>query len=1232
MNRFSTSFAVLIALCLLIPSAAHAQKEYNIWYFGTRFGLDFNSGIPVALTDGKLSTPEGCATICDPRTGELLFYTDGMTIWDRSHNVMPQGTGLKGDFSTTQSALIVPLPGSSTIYYVFTAGAARAMAHNPPINTFVTDGIQYSIVDMTLNNGYGDVVTKNVPLLAPAAEKLAAVRHCNGSDVWVAGVNWVTDSFHVYRVTNQGLQPRPVVSSIGFALGGLQMPAGYLEFSPDGRKLAMATAAPGAPHEARIDLYDFDVMTGKISGGRKLDSNMQPYALCFSPDNSKLYAGGSSFLVQHDLLTGVAAGIALGGGTVQSGPDGRLYVTQPSYNPDFPAMLGVIERPNLPGPACSFKPNFMTLGPTPFGSNDANNVGLPTQIRRGYIEPIDRLRDTIICRGGSVRLNVSEGDRYVWSPAYGLSCIDCPDPIASPSEPMTYTVSIIDDLVCGKMEQVHIDIDTLIFTQHDTTICVGEEVMLEAKRKGSTSRYSWTPREGLSCPDCAVTTARPERTTVYTITTVTGDGCVLSDSMVIHVNPLPKIDAGPDVAICPGGSTWLLASGGLRYEWSPVEGLTCNECENPVARPKETTTYTVRTWNDFGCSAVDSVTVFVSRPQVDAGPWLTICPGDSARLRAKGALSYTWSPAEGLSCTDCPDPIATPGRTTKYTVVGADSLGCTAQDTITVVIGSSITATAYGDTTICAGSYTRISAAGGSHFRWTPSDGLSCDNCPEPIATPSVTTRYVVVVRGNGSCPPDSAEVTVAVVPLPVADAGKDVTICGGGSTRLVATGGTEYRWSPADGLSCTDCPDPIASPASSTTYTVVVANGIDCADTASVTVSVAPPIQVEAGTDMTVCPGAEAYLSAKGASRYSWTPVDRLSCTDCPDPIASPLSTTTYIVTGTSSDGCTDSDSVTVSVGLLPVVDLSPDTSICRGETAILRASGGIAYRWSPTVGLSCPDCGTTEARPDSTTDYTVTVSGPDGCTATETVRVVVNDGTMEILARIDRNHRLSPSTGADLPILLDASTAPFTADRIDISIRYDARVLRLTGIDLASTLLDGWTKENEANDMMKGSYSVTLRAPGTETLSGPGTLAGLRFDGFIGPVDSSEIDLLFSIPDIRCRTVRSLPGLARLDSICGLSLRLIRVGLEDFALEPNKPNPFNPATEINFSLGLDGPARLMIFDISGRRVATLIDEPLASGRYAVTWDASDHPSGIYYCRLSSGTWSRTMIMTLVK
>ena len=208
--------AFLLFICLMIPlKALFAQKEANNWYFGSNAGLNFNNSPPVPIKTGKLSTQEGCAAISD-KNGKLLFYTDGVSVWDNTNKVMPSGKGLGGNYSATQSAIIVPRPGSSTSqYYIFTVDAWAG--HSP--RSTGNGGLNLNLVDMTLHGGLGDVTTKDQHIISPTCEKLTATMHCNGIDYWVVTHKWGSDSLEAYLLlTATGLSATPIVSHSGIVM------------------------------------------------------------------------------------------------------------------------------------------------------------------------------------------------------------------------------------------------------------------------------------------------------------------------------------------------------------------------------------------------------------------------------------------------------------------------------------------------------------------------------------------------------------------------------------------------------------------------------------------------------------------------------------------------------------------------------------------------------------------------------------------------------------------------------------------------------------------------------------------------------------------------------------------------------------------------------------------------------------------------------------------------------
>jgi PKD repeat protein len=343
---FNVVLAGFCLLSLLHSAPVFAQKENNVWYFGNGAGIDFNSGSPVALTNGAIFTTEGCASIADT-SGNLLFYTDGITVFNKVHNNMPNGVGLFGGNSSSQSAIIVPLPGSTTQYYIFTTPDQGSLS-----------GLNYSIVDMTQQGGLGDVISLNNLLHSPIGEKVSATRHANGTDYWIVAHEFNTNAFYAFQFSAAGVNPVPVVSSVGLVHLGYH---GYMKFTPNAAKIGLAV---GETND--LELFDFNNSTGVVSNPITFPNTyLYPYGVEFSPDNSKFYiaqsgVGGAPGIYQFDMLAGSPAAIIASGqlvgtttntylGPLQAAPDGKIYCAR--YLTGF---VGVIDNPNVLGAACNY--------------------------------------------------------------------------------------------------------------------------------------------------------------------------------------------------------------------------------------------------------------------------------------------------------------------------------------------------------------------------------------------------------------------------------------------------------------------------------------------------------------------------------------------------------------------------------------------------------------------------------------------------------------------------------------------------------------------------------------------------------------------------------------------------------------------------------------------------------------------------------------------------------------
>jgi hypothetical protein len=375
----------VLILFLFISSLCFSQREANIWYFGTNAGLDFNSGAPVALLNGALDTFEGCATISDSN-GNLLFYSDGSTVYNRDHQIMLNGTGLNGNVSSTHSAIIVPKPGDPNIYYIFTVPAT-----GNPI------GLQYSEVDMTLDGGLGAINSVKNVFLDRTSEKITAVRSSVANEYWVVSHRWIedqgtvdpelTDEFIAFNVSSAGINPTPVVSAVGTPVGGdFRSAIGQIKISPDGTKLAVARYIG----LSEFQLFDFNSATGEISNAITLARNFDinegtsgqtgPYGIEFSPNSQRLYCGVfDGHLFQFDLSSGNAVDIIASQtqlsadtdfrGSLQVATDGKIYMAKAAV------FMDVIDLPNEVGLLSNYTLDAVDLA----GRN--GGIGLPPFIQ-----------------------------------------------------------------------------------------------------------------------------------------------------------------------------------------------------------------------------------------------------------------------------------------------------------------------------------------------------------------------------------------------------------------------------------------------------------------------------------------------------------------------------------------------------------------------------------------------------------------------------------------------------------------------------------------------------------------------------------------------------------------------------------------------------------------------------------------------------------------------------------
>ncbi len=258
------------------------DQSNNIWYFGDGAGLNFNpdpddENAPTPRPIDKphpQNIPAGTTTISD-QAGEVLFFTDGNSVWDLNGNLMENGEDIGGDNSSSQSVIAVAVPTQQTLYYLFTTQA----------NASGTNTVSYSVVDIKAGNqtGVGNVTTKDNFLFSPSTEHSAAIS--GGDSTWVMFHELGNNTFRAYPVSSQGIG-QPVLSSVG-SNHGFNSGVGAMKFSPDGTKLAVTISEGGCN---KVEIFEFDQQTGELSEYARIDLGCDGdvYGLEFSQDSDRV--------------------------------------------------------------------------------------------------------------------------------------------------------------------------------------------------------------------------------------------------------------------------------------------------------------------------------------------------------------------------------------------------------------------------------------------------------------------------------------------------------------------------------------------------------------------------------------------------------------------------------------------------------------------------------------------------------------------------------------------------------------------------------------------------------------------------------------------------------------------------------------------------------------------------------------------------------------------------------
>lgn len=1020
-------------LCYFAASLP-GQNQAAKWYYANGAGLDFMTNPPSPIT-GSMAAYFSCASIADA-AGNLLFYTNGSSIWNQQHQVMSGGTGLNGN--SRQSVLIVPQPGSSTIYYVFTCNS-------------VTGGLFYTTVDMSLGAGLGAVTSLTVPLISnnTLVGKVAGTAHCSGNAFWVVAETGSAParSFYAFLVTASGVNVTPTVSP-GYSVS-LGSSAGQMHFSSRGNKLGMvsgiqANYSPLAPVSGNLfHVWDFDAATGVVSNSLALGISYwnNPVLVgaaasgCeFSPNGSKFYGSvarysninnlDQSAILQWDLCAGSSTAIAASEytannasyngiapydqGDLQLAPNGKIYVMRENMT-----AIDVIGNPDNAGAGCNYQLGAQSTGTLLTG------FCLPN-VLSSYLQPtfgISPFTQTVSCLSASFSAPpvpilacaaVGPTVGLLWNfgePASGAANTSTnSNPVHNYAVPGTYTVQLSFIAGCATRSialPVTISPAMLSFSSSSITCAaLGSATASPLGGIGPFS-YSWIPG-GQNGP-----TASGLIPGTYSVAfSDQGTGCAYTAT--INFPPLVpltgQVNNSPSIP-CSGVGTGTAditlygSSGSSYYYWN--NGLTVQT--TPSVSNLAGGLHTVTVVDALtSCSVTQSF--FINQPPAfslllgSSSP--SVCAGGSVTLSVSGSggtpaagYTYTWSngaPAGSIVVSQAVAGIY------NYSVNGNDGNGCAAAGSMSVSFIPNPTVSVT-DVSICPNQSGTLSAGGAASYSWQPQAIVSASLVDSPAASSS----YTVTGEALG-CLSSPVSANIVVMAAPAASIAAVNPVCQGQVLSFTASTGSVFAWSGPAAFS-SGLQSPViaqALPANGGVYTLTLTASNGCTAQASLVQTVIPtPTLLAQGS--TVCVGATLTFSVNSAanSTFSWTGPAAINSTQQNLQIANagiPQSGT-YSVVMTSVEGCTASAIANALVVPPPPLSLSlSSSSFCAQalsgspNSMTLTAGGAASYTLSTPNHIYNPN----PAGPSSplslsppylnTGPATATLTGSNGvCTA---------------------------------------------------------------------------------------------------------------------------------------------------------------------------------------------------------------------------------------------------------
>lgn len=782
-NNLKMRYVFLFLALMLSAITKSYSQQGNVWVFGTHVGIDFNSGSPLLTPTAIEGFGEANASVCDA-DGQLLFYTEGSKVWNRNHILMPNGSDLTPinvpstsvlssvTTSTGAGAVIIPMPDSANKYYIFSLTSYELQGD--------AGKLYYSILDMNLNGGMGDIVPgqKGIFLSSGLSESMVATLG-DACNVWLVTRSANGLVYKAYEITATGINPNPVLSNVGVGLDENDV-GFHLAVSSDRKRLSSGRT-----------LYHFNGLTGELSDPvslfpNPLSNDTVTYGVCFSSDNSKLYVNvqqsfwANSHIFQFDLssdnaatinTSAVHAGYPFSATDLKMGPDNKIYfISMGGAIGSLPVTtLGRIDQPNLAGNACQYIVNALSLN-----INCAAYFGLPSVV------PVFK-RDTLIqvqsivapCFTNEITLGpTANSDNFLWSNGTTGNLL-------SVNQSGLYYVSYHEAPCNYHVDTFHVTMRSLIPSAgFDNPGCIGDSVgvawVSPAANDNHVYQYTWKNSAGIilrSANHAFADTLRNLPPGIYTATMSGGNGC--DTTFTFNLSEPGQASFTADTLICIGDTVHFHNTSASNY-------------------------FTTWSWN-FGDGGSASVSEPVHVFQA-GGNYQVMLIAEKEPCRDTAYLQIIVDPVNPVQFTKEKDNICK---------------------------GDKIKLTTQRDSTV-------------SGYLWNFGDGTEWLMQPEnniaEHAYEQTGNIYLNLTAHFRACPDINYQDSVTVYPYPHADLGRDSSLCINGhaitlyNQAVLEPGSYQYLWNTGERTASVSVVHPGE-------YSLTITNEHGCATTAVVTV-----------------------------------------------------------------------------------------------------------------------------------------------------------------------------------------------------------------------------------------------------------------------------------------------------------------------------------------------------------------------------------------------------------